>query len=100
MWYWYLLRYVFAGCIAVIGSVTWFVMATPKRNGYSLDHWLDHGIDLLDEVMGPQTRMQDVLGVLSTAFIWPIKVVWLVREVYPKVVERYEELLIQEEEEP
>lgn len=100
MWYWYLLGYVFTGAIAIIGSFTWFMMATPKRNGYDLDHWIDHCCDLVDEIMGPQTRMQDVLGTIITAVAWPVKVVRLVLEVYPEVVERYEELLILEKEEP
>ena len=100
MWYWYLLGYVFTGAIAIIGSGTWFVMSTPKRNGYEFGHWIDHVADLIDDIMGPQTRIENVLGTLESAFLWPIKVVWLVRVVYPEVVERYEELLILEKEEP
>ena len=99
MWYWYLLGYVFTGAIAIVWQVVWFIIATPKRNGYDLDHWLDHGIDLIDEVMGSQTLIQDVVGTIITAFTWPFKLVWLAREVYPEIVDRYEELLIREGEE-
>ena len=99
MWFWYLLGYVITGFIAIFGWVAWFLVATPVRNEYDLDHWLDHSTEalheVLDELIGPQTRMEDVIGAIITMFTWPVKLVWISREVYPRIVERYEELLNQ-----
>ena len=99
MWYWYLLGYVFTGAIAIVWQVAWFIIATPKRNGYDLDHWLVHGSNLIDEVSGHQTLIQSIMRMIMTAFIWPYKLVWCTRVMYPEIINRYEELLVREEEE-
>ena len=93
MWYWYLLGYVVTGCIAIFGSAAWFIVATPVRNGYDMNHWLDHVNEVFDEVLGYQSRIDNACGVIITMFTWPAKLIWIAREVCPTIIERYEDLL-------
>ena len=92
MWYWYLVGYTLTGFIAICGSAVLFITRTPIRNGYDRLDWIERINDIFDEVKNSKIQMRGALRTVIADFVWPIKLAWIIRDIYPEIIERYEKL--------
>ena len=83
----YLVWYLVAGVVAVIGTVFYGMVILPYACGYELEDWMDYFMECLDT---DQSKLENCIGVALTVFLWPLKITWLLCDAIPEMSNNYE----------
>lgn len=83
----WMVGYVAFGFIAIVMTVIYGMVILPYICGYETEDWMDFFTKYLED---DQSIVEDCVGVVKTMFLWPLKIVWLVHDVIPDMINTYE----------
>lgn len=84
------LGYLMVGIIATVLAAVYAVGIVPKIAGYDFYLWLDLLKQSEDELVGDQTWLGNLLGMVIFVVAWPFKLVYGVGHWLPEVAKTYE----------